>query len=81
MASNVYTRKTADGKTAAYTRKGTQGAPIKSDEIKNVYTITIHMTEQEYMRFMEAKSYMKKSAFGRIILFLGLDSYLNQIIG
>ena len=80
MAYNVYKRVTVDGKTTRYNRKGTQGAPTKPEEIKNTYTVIIHMTKRDYKRFMEAKGYMKSSAFGRLILFLGLDSYLNQTI-
>lgn len=83
MATNTFTRTTVDGKKTMYTRKGTQGAPTKPNEIKNLYTVVIHMTETEYKRFIEAKqtTYMKSSAFGRIVLFLGLESYLNQTIG
>ena len=83
MASNTYQRTTVDGKITLYTRKGTQGAPIKPDNVKNLYTVVVHMTEQEYNRFIEAKekAQMKSSAFGRIVLFLGINNYLNQTIG
>jgi hypothetical protein len=80
MAANIFRRDTVTG-AEWHTRKGSQGAPTKPDEIKNTYTVIIHMTEQEYNKFMEAKGYLKASAFGRIILFLGLESYLNQTIG
>jgi len=75
-----YTRKTISGEQQ-YRRVTKQGAPRKPDELKEKYTVIIHMTKSEYDNFMRAKSDMKASAFGRLILFFGLESYLNQIDG
>lgn len=80
MSNNTYTRTTITGATQ-HTRKGTQGAPIKADELKEDCTVVIHMTESDYQRFIKAKGNMTNSAFGRLIVFAGLESYLSQTIG
>lgn len=80
MANNTYTRTTITG-ASQHTRKGTQGAPHKSDELKEDHTVVIHMTKADYQKFVGAMGSMKKSAFGRLIIFAGLESYLNQTNG
>lgn len=56
MASNIYSRKTVDGKTTFYSRKGTQGRHKLPIEIKSV-RVNITLTPQAKRRgFEKAKS-------------------------
>lgn len=82
MASKTYIQHFADG-TSKLLRRKKQGAPNKPDEMKNECTVIIHMTKAEYQQFVDAqeKSYLKKSAFGRLVLQIGICNYLNQING
>jgi len=82
MAKVLYTQHLADGTTKTMRHATKQGSRFKPDEAKNSYTIVVHMTKADYEKFVSAQrqSSMKMSAFGRIVFFLGINSYLNQII-
>lgn len=82
MASRTVTRKDVTGTITEHARSK-QGAPCKPDELKEMYPVTIYMTKSDYEKYTEAQknSSMKKSAFGRLIIFFGLEDYLNQTIG
>ena len=71
MASNVYNRKTADGRTTTYTRKGSQGRKAMPPELRKV-KFSARITMQTKARIeQESKKYnMTASAYCDIALAL-----------
>lgn len=63
MASNIYQRTTVTG-TTWHTRKGTQGAPKKPEELKKVYkTYTMTKQSQPIIKANALKMGMSISAY------------------
>lgn len=73
MASNIFIQHYADGSSKKFRRLVKQGRR-KSVLPKATATIAIHTTDAEKIVFREtAKEYgMSESAFGNLVLFLGL---------
>lgn len=65
---------------AAYEVKRKGGRNSLPAEVKRNRPVTVYTDPAGEARFLEAqaRSGMSKSAFGELILSVGLDSYLNQ---
>jgi hypothetical protein len=71
MASNIYSRKTVDGKTTFYSRKGTQGRKAIPPELRKV-KLSARVTRQTSERIkQEAKKHnLTSSAYCDLALSL-----------
>lgn len=80
MASNIYSRKTVDGKTTMYSRKGTQGRTPLPEELRKVkFSARVSKWTKKHVQ-EEAKKYnMKPSAYADLALALfRIDDNVRQ---
>lgn len=77
MASLIHTRYYVDGNSRAVRRITKQGRKSMPTELRRTQTIIIYTTKSEKDKFLveKSKSSMSQSAFGDLILFLGLERY------
>jgi hypothetical protein len=71
MASNIYSRKTADGKTTMYSRKGTQGRKQLPEELRKVkFSARVSKWTKKHVQEEAKKHNMKPSAYADLALAL-----------
>lgn len=70
MGHNIYQRKTVDGTMTTYTRKGTQGAHKKPNEIKKVYKMI--MVTPQAKRIIEEKAKAMNMSYSAYVELAGV---------
>ena len=82
MASNIYTRTTADGKTTRYSRKGTQGRkPLPEDLRKVKFSARVSRWTKNHVDEEARKHNMKPSAYADLALTLfSIDNVGQELV-
>ena len=80
MASNVYRRTTADGKTTAYSRKGTQGR--KPSGLGNPELYRLYAEDEKKLLILKEKlgNYYNKNEIVREAVRLALETVYIELV-
>lgn len=82
MASNIYTRTTADGKTTTFSRKGTQGRKPLPDELRKVkFSARVSKWTKKHVEEEAKKHNMKPSFYADLALSLfSIDNVGQELV-